>query len=46
MIYRIAFGGPGAAFGFASAVSVALFALTGVLAAIQFRFTNVLEDVN
>ncbi|MGO3313149.1 MAG: ABC transporter permease subunit, partial [Brachybacterium tyrofermentans] len=46
MIYRIAFGGSGADFGFASAVSVALFALTGVLAAIQFRFTNVLEDVN
>ncbi|MFI8775455.1 ABC transporter permease subunit [Brachybacterium paraconglomeratum] len=46
MIYRIAFGGSGADFGFASAVSVALFALTGVLAAIQFRFTSVLEDVN
>ncbi|MGP5267292.1 ABC transporter permease subunit [Brachybacterium alimentarium] len=46
MIYRIAFGGSGADFGFASAVSVALFALTGVLAAIQFRFTTVLEDVN
>lgn len=46
MIYRIAFGGSGADFGFASAVSVALFALTGILAAIQFRFTNVLEDVN
>lgn len=46
MIYRIAFGGSGADFGFASAVSVCLFVLTGVLAAIQFRFTNVLEDVN
>ncbi|MGY5763690.1 ABC transporter permease subunit [Brachybacterium sp. DNPG3] len=46
MIYRIAFGGSGADFGFASAVSVALFALTGILAAIQFRFTNVLEDIN
>ncbi|APX31465.1 sugar ABC transporter permease [Brachybacterium sp. P6-10-X1] len=46
MIYRIAFGGSGADFGFASAVSVVLFALTGVLAAIQFRFTNILEDVN
>lgn len=44
MIYRIAFGGSGADFGFASAVSVALFILTGVLAAIQFRFTKVLED--
>ncbi len=46
MIYRIAFGGSGADFGFASAVSVALFVLTGVLATIQFRFTRVLEDVN
>ncbi|MEE1649370.1 ABC transporter permease subunit [Brachybacterium sp. J144] len=46
MIYRIAFGGSGADFGFASAVSVCLFILTGVLATIQFRFTNVLEDVN
>ncbi|MDO5663048.1 MAG: ABC transporter permease subunit, partial [Brachybacterium sp.] len=46
MIYRIAFGGSGADFGFASAVSVALFALTGILAALQFRFTNILEDVN
>ena len=46
MIYRIAFGGSGADFGFASAVSVALFILTGVLAAIQFRFTKVLEDAN
>ena len=46
MIYRIAFGGSGADFGFASAVSVALFVLTGILAAIQFRFTNILEDVN
>ena len=46
MVYRIAFGGSGADFGFASAVSVCLFVLTGVLAAIQFRFTNVLEDVN
>src|SRR5699024_150433 len=43
MVYRIAFGGSGADFGFASAVSVCLFVLTGVLAAIQFRFTNVLE---
>ncbi|SLM99622.1 Maltose/maltodextrin ABC transporter, permease protein MalF [Brachybacterium faecium] len=46
MVYRIAFGGSGADFGFASAVSVCLFVLTGVLAAVQFRFTNVLEDVN
>lgn len=46
MIYRIAFGGSGADFGFASAVSVALFVITGLLAALQFRATKVLEDVN
>jgi arabinogalactan oligomer/maltooligosaccharide transport system permease protein len=46
MIYRIAFGGGGADFGFASAISVALFVLTGVLAMVQFRFTRVLEDIN
>ncbi|MDR2702998.1 MAG: ABC transporter permease subunit [Cellulomonadaceae bacterium] len=46
MIYRIAFGGAGAQFGFASAVSVGLFILTGLLAAIQFRMTRKLEDFN
>ncbi|MCL1900718.1 MAG: ABC transporter permease subunit, partial [Promicromonosporaceae bacterium] len=45
MVYRIAFGGDGADFGFASAVSVALFVLTGILAAIQFRFTRRLEEL-
>ncbi|WP_058234444.1 ABC transporter permease subunit [Devriesea agamarum] len=46
MVYHIAFGGSGAEFGFASAVSVALFVLTGFLAAVQFRMTRLLEDVN
>lgn len=46
MVYRQAFGGSGADFGFASAMSVALFVLTGILAALQFKFTNALEDVN
>ena len=45
-IYRIAFGRSGSDFGFASAVSVILFAVTGVLAALQFRATKKLEDVN
>jgi arabinogalactan oligomer/maltooligosaccharide transport system permease protein len=45
MIYRIAFGGSGADYGFASAVSVALFVLTGALAAFQFRLTRRLEDI-
>lgn len=44
--YRIAFGASGQQIGFASAISVILFILTGVLAAIQFRGTRALEDVN
>ena len=43
--YRIAFGGAGAEFGFASAISVVLFTVTAVLAGIQFRYTKALEDV-
>ncbi len=43
---RLAFGAGGAQLGFASAVSVLLFVLTGVIAAVQFRFTRALEDVN
>ena len=43
---RLAFGTGGAQFGFAAAISVLLFILTGVLAAIQFRSTRALEDVN
>ena len=46
MIYRMAFGGARADYGFASAVSVVLFVITGVLAALQFRATKALEDVN
>jgi arabinogalactan oligomer/maltooligosaccharide transport system permease protein len=46
MVYRIAFGGSGADFGFAAAVSVCLFGLTGIIAALQFRLTRGFEDVN
>jgi len=46
MVYRIAFGGSGADFGFAAAVSVCLFVLTGVIAALQFRITRALENVH
>ncbi|SDM76011.1 ABC transporter permease subunit [Actinomyces ruminicola] len=46
MVYRIAFGGSGADYGFASAVSVVLFVITGVLAAAQFTATRRLEDIN
>jgi arabinogalactan oligomer/maltooligosaccharide transport system permease protein len=44
MVYRIAFGGSGADYGFASAVTVVLFILTGVIATFQFRMTKRLED--
>jgi len=44
--YRLAFGTGGQQIGFAAAVSVVLFILTGVIAAIQFRATRFLEDVN
>ncbi|MGD9960969.1 ABC transporter permease subunit [Nocardioides sp.] len=43
---RLAFGAGGAQIGFASAVSVVLFVITGIIAAIQFRYTKALEDVN
>lgn len=43
---RLAFGAGGAQIGFASAISVLLFIVTGVIAAIQFRYTKALEDVN
>ena len=43
---RLAFGPNGAQFGFASSIAILLFVLTGVIAAIQFRFTRALEDVH
>ncbi len=43
---RLAFGAGGAQIGFASAISVLLFIITGIIAALQFRFTKALEDVN
>jgi arabinogalactan oligomer/maltooligosaccharide transport system permease protein len=43
---RLAFGAGGQQIGFASAVSVVLFILTGVIAAIQFRATRSLEEVH
>ena len=44
--YRLAFGAGGVQIGFASAVSVILFIITGLIAALQFRATRSLEDVN
>ena len=43
--YRLAFGGVGEQIGFASAVSVILFLLTAVIAAVQFRGTRKLEEI-
>jgi arabinogalactan oligomer/maltooligosaccharide transport system permease protein len=43
---RLAFGAGGAQFGFASAIAVLLFILTGIIAALQFRYTRALEDVH
>ncbi len=43
---RLAFGAGGAEIGFASAISVLLFIITGVIAAVQFRATRALEDVH
>lgn len=43
---RLAFGAGGQQIGFASAISVLLFVITGLIAAVQFRYTKALEDVN
>ena len=43
---RLAFGAGGAQIGFASAVSVVLFVITGVIAALQFRATKRLEEMS
>ena len=43
---RLAFGPNGSQFGFASAIAVLLFVLTGLVAAMQFRLTRSLEDVH
>lgn len=42
---RLAFGGGGAQFGFASAIAALLFVITGVMATVQFRATRALEEV-
>jgi arabinogalactan oligomer/maltooligosaccharide transport system permease protein len=43
---RLAFGANGQQIGFASAVSVVLFVITGVLAVVQFRATRGFEEVH
>ncbi|MFS8479513.1 MAG: ABC transporter permease subunit [Micromonosporaceae bacterium] len=43
--YRLAFGGAGAQFGYAAAVSVYIFLIVAVVSAISFRRTRKLEEV-
>jgi arabinogalactan oligomer/maltooligosaccharide transport system permease protein len=43
--YRLAFGGSGARFGFAAAISIYIFAIVAVISAISFRRTRRQEEV-
>lgn len=46
-VYRLAFeGGRGQAYGLASAISIIIFAIVFVLTLVQFRYTNMLEEVS
>ncbi|RBY83642.1 sugar transporter permease [Geodermatophilus sp. TF02-6] len=44
--YRLAFGGAGADYGFAAAISVVIFLIVGVISVLAFRRTRALEEVN
>jgi arabinogalactan oligomer/maltooligosaccharide transport system permease protein len=44
--YRLAFGGAGADYGFAAAISVFIFLIVGVISIIGFRRTRALEEIN
>ncbi len=45
-VYNLAFAsGRGIQYGYASAISVVLFILIAIMALIQFRFTNMWEEV-
>jgi ABC-type sugar transport system permease subunit len=44
--YRLAFGGRGADYGFAAAICIFIFLIVATLTFINFRFTNVLEEVS
>ncbi|MEV6976632.1 ABC transporter permease subunit [Kitasatospora sp. NPDC093806] len=44
--YRLAFGGPGAQYGFAAALSVFIFLLVGLITLVGFRRTRALEELN
>jgi len=43
--YRVAFGGQGAQFGFAAALSLYIFAIVAIISAISFRRSRRLEEV-
>jgi arabinogalactan oligomer/maltooligosaccharide transport system permease protein len=44
--YRIAFGGSGAQYGFAAAISIFIFLIVAVVSAVSFRRTRHLEEVH
>ena len=44
--YRLAFGGAGAQYGFAAAISVFIFLIVAVVSIIGFRRTHALEEIN
>jgi arabinogalactan oligomer/maltooligosaccharide transport system permease protein len=44
--YRLAFGGQGANYGFAAAISILIFLIVAVISIIGFRRTKVLEEIN
>lgn len=44
--YRLAFGGAGAQYGFAAAISIFIFLIVAVVSIIGFRRTHALEEIN
>jgi arabinogalactan oligomer/maltooligosaccharide transport system permease protein len=44
--YRLAFGGAGAQYGFAAAVSIFIFLIVAVISIVGFRRTRALEEIN
>ena len=44
--YRLAFGGAGAQYGFAAAISIFIFLIVAVVSIVGFRRTHALEEIN
>ncbi len=44
--YKLAFGGAGAQYGYAAAISIIIFFIIGTISAINFRFTRRLEEMS